>query len=193
MQIFIKKSLSSILIFIHILTFSPLREVFAFSSQSTSYKLSAAAINEGGKDRFANSSKLWQDSIGEPCIGKAQSTSYILNSGFIATIQANPPVLNQNIPYQSWPLNTAKDNAFDLDDYFSSPEGCPLTFSVIGNSKINVTIDPNTHIVSFSQPKDWSGVEKFIFRRLIQKTTSCKATELPCRSQIKPASPTNQS
>jgi hypothetical protein len=109
------------------------------------------------------STKLWQDTLAEPLSGKSQSQSYILNSGFISTIASNPPVLTQKIPYQTWAVNTAKNNAFTLEDYFVSPDGYPLTYSVLGNSKITVAIDTTTHQVSFSQAQDWFGLEKVYF------------------------------
>lgn len=121
-------------------------------------------MNEGGKSRSAVISNLWQDVVGEPYIGKAQSTSYELNTGLLPIIQSNPPVLSQDIPYQTWAINTTKDNALDLDDYFLSPDGYPLTFSVTGNSKIDITINPTTHAVSFSQLQDWFGIEKVYFK-----------------------------
>lgn len=157
------KVCASVLIILHLVTFGPIRDALAFSSSSANYKLSSGALNQGGKDRTATTTKLWQDVIGESCAGTAQSVNYLLNSGFIPTIQSNPPILTQNISYQSWAMNTSKDNAFDLDNYFTSPEGYPLTYTVSGNSQINVAIDPTTHIVSFSQPQDWSGVEKVYF------------------------------
>ncbi|MFH1429777.1 MAG: hypothetical protein ABIH39_08575, partial [Candidatus Margulisiibacteriota bacterium] len=172
------KILAVVLVVLHLSAFGPMREVFAFSAQSDSYKLSSAVINEGGKDRTANTINLWQDSIGECCIGKVQSTSYILISGFIATLQTDPPVLNQDIPYQTWPLDTTKNNAFDLDDYFTSPEGYALKFSVLGNSKINVIIDPDTHEVSFSSMQGWSGVEKVYFIATDTEGNSLQSNEV---------------
>ncbi len=151
------------LIALHLVTFGPAKDALAFNASSNSYKLSSGTAGQSGASRSANSYKLGLDSIAEPCVGKTQSENFILNSGIVPTILSNPPVLNQNIPYQTWAINSTKDNAFDLDDYFASPEGYSLTFTVSGNSKIKVNIDPNTHMVSFSQPADWSGVEKIIF------------------------------
>ncbi|MDO8662670.1 MAG: RHS repeat-associated core domain-containing protein [Candidatus Omnitrophota bacterium] len=154
---------ASALIILHLVTFGPIREALAFSASSTSFKLNSGTLNSGGKDRNGTSAKLWQDVIAEPCIGSAQSSNFILNSGLLPTIQSNQPILTQSIPYQAWPVNTAKESAFDLDDYFSSPDGLALTFSVKGNSNISVSIDSATHVVSFSQPQDWFGAEKVYF------------------------------
>lgn len=158
-----KRLLSIALVLFHLVSFGPIRDVLAFSSQSTSFTLTSGALNEGGKDRIAISTKLWQDAIAEPWIGRVQSANYILTSGLISAIQSNQPILTQNIPYQAWQMNSSKDNAFDLDDYIQSPEGYPLSFTVSGNSKININIDPNTHIVNLSQSPDWYGVEKVYF------------------------------
>ncbi|MDP2941373.1 MAG: LamG-like jellyroll fold domain-containing protein, partial [Candidatus Omnitrophota bacterium] len=87
--------------------------------------------------------KLSQDAIGEPCVGHAQSTNYRLNAGFIPTAQSNPPVLLRKIPTQYWSKGAAKENALNLDDYFVSPDGLPLTYAVSGTSKISAQIkDP---------------------------------------------------
>ncbi len=154
---------SGVLITLHLVTLGPMRDTLAFTAQSTSYKLSSGAINEGGKSRSAASIQIWQDAIGESSIGKSQSANYILDAGFIPTVQSNPPILIQHILYQSWAMNSSKDNVFDLDDYFISPDGYPLVYSVSGNSNINIAIDPTTHMVSFSQPQDWYGAEKVYF------------------------------
>ncbi|MFH1073180.1 MAG: CARDB domain-containing protein, partial [Nanoarchaeota archaeon] len=68
------------------------------------------------------------------------------------------PVLNQR-----WEVNTELINAFDLDDYFRDPNNDTLTFNVTGNSIITVGIDPFTHLVSFSQPQNFTGKEFVTF------------------------------
>lgn len=174
----LKKTLSIALILLHLAAFGPVRDCFAFSASSASYKLNSGTINEGGNSRSAASARLWQDAIGEPCQGRTQSASYILNSGLLPTIQSNPPLLTQEIPYQIWAINTSKANVFDLDDYFSSPDGYPLTFSVTGNSNIKVTIDSATHAVSFSQAQDWFGVEKVYFIATDSEGNTFKSNEV---------------
>lgn len=168
---------ASSLIFLHLATFGPVRDALAFNAQSTSYRLSAGALNEGGKSRIGSSAKLWQEAIGEPITGKAASASYILQSGFIPTIQANPPVLTQDIPYQSWLLGSSKPNAFDLDDYFTSPDGYALSYSVSAATNITISIDPATHLVSFSSPDGWSGVEKVIFQATDSEGSTTQSNE----------------
>ena len=168
------------LIVLHVLTFGPVKEALAFSASSASYKLASGAINEGGKGRSgASSTKLWQDEIGEPCAGRASSASYVLQSGFIPTVQSNPPILSQNIPYQSWQINTSKSNGFDLDDYFTSPDGYALTYSYSGNSQIQVSIDPITHAVHFSQAADWTGIEKVYFSAIDTEGNTTQSNQVP--------------
>ncbi|MEK9149821.1 MAG: hypothetical protein AAB267_07230, partial [Candidatus Desantisbacteria bacterium] len=104
--------------------------------------------------------------------------SYILNSGFIPTIQSNPSILIQEIPYQTWAINTSKTDAFDLDSYFTSPEGYPLNYTFSGNSKINIAIDPSSHMVSFSQPEGWFGVEKVYFYATDIENTTTRSNEV---------------
>jgi len=155
---------SSALIVLHLTAFGPIREVAAFTAQSANFKLTAGLPGAGGLNGAAQSFKLDQGIIGEPVIGKSQSAYYILNSGYVSITESNPPVLNQSIPsYYNWAINTSVNNTFDLDDYFSSPEGYPLIYTVSGNSNIQVNIDPATHMVSFSSKSNWSGVEKVYF------------------------------
>jgi len=83
-------------------------------------------------------------------------------SGHIYTILNNPPILAQNIPVQSWPMYASSNNAFDLDDYFSDPDGDTLTFIVSGNTNITATIDPVTHEISFTHNAGFIGNEDII-------------------------------
>jgi len=154
---------SCALIILHLITLGPIKDALAFTASSATYKLTSGATTEGGRDRAANTTKLWQDAIGEPCSGKSQSASYVLNAGFIPLVLSNPPVQTQIIPNYSWQENLSKTDAFDLDDYFSSLDANALTYTVSGNHYINITIDANTHKVSFSQPMAWFGVEKIVF------------------------------
>ncbi|GEM_PF-4992714 len=130
---------AGVLIFLHFLTFGPVREAVAFNAQSTNYKLSSGMLNQGSNSRASSANKLWLDAIGESCAGKSQSANYILNSGFIPVIQANPPTQTQIIPNQTWNENASKPEAFDMDDYFSSDAG-KLTYQASGNTNINVNI-----------------------------------------------------
>ncbi|MFA6183598.1 MAG: DNRLRE domain-containing protein [Parcubacteria group bacterium] len=62
---------------------------------------------------------------------------------------------------QSWDVNTTKTNTFDLDDYLQS---CVTpSASTIDNPNIEVSIDPITHEVSFSQPTNYIGQEAVVF------------------------------
>jgi|GEM_PF-1039312 len=161
-----KRILSLTLILLHIATFGPMREALAYVSSSANYNLNADVNGGGSTERTtaASPNKIQFDSIGEPCVGESSSTNYILNAGFIPVIQSNPPTLKQEIPnYYSWPVDSAKNNAFDLDDYFTSPEGYALTYRASGNNSIKVTIEPNTHVVIFSANAGWFGVETIRF------------------------------
>lgn len=80
----------------------------------------------------------------------------------INVLDPNAPRFNGTIPAQSWAEDTNKSNAFDLDIYFSDPNSDPLTFSVSGNSSINVIIGLDNSL-NFSQAGNWKGVETVIF------------------------------
>ncbi len=175
-----KRILSILLIWLHLITFGPIREIFAFSSSSTTYNLTAGSLSQGGRDREASTMMFTQDTIGEASIGRTTSTSYILDAGFIPTVTSNPPLQTLIIPNQNWRENESKIYAFDLDDYFISPEGYTLNYTVSGSSNVDVTIDSTTHLVSFSQAPAWFGAEA-IKRQAIKGTVlflSIKGTVL---------------
>ncbi|HAJ57219.1 MAG TPA: hypothetical protein DCL35_05560 [Candidatus Omnitrophica bacterium] len=158
-----RKIFSYILITTHIATFGFVRDAFAFQAQSAGFALTAGALTQGGGRQAGASLRLWQGAIAEPVAARSQSTSYSLESGFIPTIKSNPPVQSQIIPNQSWLENEAMAGVFDLDDYFSSPDGLTLIYSASGNTNISALIDPVTHAVSFSQAQAWFGTEKIRF------------------------------
>lgn len=158
------KSCSVIIIFSHLFAFGPIRDAFSYNAQSASYKLSSGALTQGGKAITGTSAKMWQATFAEPVSGKSQSQSYILNSGFIPTIASNPPAQTEVIPNFSWQENESKTNIIDLDDYFISPDGYALSYSVTGNSNISVTIDSTSNQVTFSQAAGWAGTEKIKFK-----------------------------
>ena len=151
---------------LHLATFGPVRDALAYQAESVSYTLATGALTQGGAGRESVSAEIAQDTIGEPCAAQSQSTSFILQSGFIATLQPLPPQKTHDIPNQYWDINTANSSAFDLDDYFTSPEGSALTYTCTRlnpDAKINCAIDAATHEVSFTQPQDYSGTEKVVF------------------------------
>jgi len=152
------------LILLHFLFFGPIRDALAYTAQSASYKLSSGALTQGGKAATGVSAKMWQATFAEPVCGKSQSQNYVLNSGFIPTIAANPPAQTEVIPNSSWQENESKTNIIDLDDYFTSPDGYGLTYTAAGNSQISVTIDSTTNQVTFSQAAGWAGTEKIKFK-----------------------------
>ncbi|MFA4889197.1 MAG: FG-GAP-like repeat-containing protein, partial [Candidatus Omnitrophota bacterium] len=161
-----KRALSLLLVILHMATFGPMREAFAYSASSANYKLTTGSPTQGGANRGLGGDQILKDAIGEPCAQKSTSSNYALSSGFIPTLQSNPPQA-KHIPAQFWQKNTAKTDAFDLDDYFSSPDGLELTYTfekLNTDAKINIAIDPLTHLASFSQPQDYSGTEKVRFK-----------------------------
>lgn len=174
---------SSILIILHVLTFGPIKDSFAFNAESANYKLNSGISSEGGGERAATSYNFSQDIIGESAVGKAQSASYILNGGFIPALETESPIQTQTIPNQSWQENTAKSNAFDLDDYFTSPDGLTLSYSVSGNNNIAVSIDSVTHVVSFSQAQAWFGTEKIQFTATDSESNSTVSNEVTLQVQ----------
>ena len=132
---FIKKSVILTVVLLHLL----ISTAYAVP-QSPNYKVTASSLNEGGKARVSVGYSISQDSIADTFISKFQSPGYRSEMGFVEVTRTNPPVLISNIPNQSWPENSSKSDAFDLDDYFSSPDGLSLTYSVSGKSSTCETI-----------------------------------------------------
>ncbi|MEK6714818.1 MAG: LamG-like jellyroll fold domain-containing protein, partial [Candidatus Omnitrophota bacterium] len=128
-------------------------------------------------DRPTVVKKTWLDALGEAAIGKCQSQSYVLNSGFIPTVtSSDPPIQIQTIPNFSWQEGTTNPNAFDLDDYFLNPVG--FTYTISGNVNVAVGIDPITHLVSFSQNASWFGTEKIKFTATDSEYNSSTTNEV---------------
>lgn len=123
-----------------------------------------------------------KDIMGESSIGKTQSSNYKLNAGYLYIIQSNPPEQTQTIPNQSWNKNQSLPGAFDLDNYFMSPDGLALTYSATGPANIAVSIEQGTNIVSFSQPANWSGTETVRFTATDSENNS--ATSNPVSLQV---------
>ncbi|MFH1053831.1 MAG: tandem-95 repeat protein [Candidatus Woesearchaeota archaeon] len=74
------------------------------------------------------------------------------------------PVLNDTIDNQVWLESSDNLNAFDLDDFFSDPDGDALTYtaSIIDNPNVVVSIDGN-NVISFTQPLHFHGIETVTF------------------------------
>ncbi|MFH1316306.1 MAG: Ig-like domain-containing protein [Candidatus Woesearchaeota archaeon] len=74
------------------------------------------------------------------------------------------PVLDIPIVDQVWLESTDNLNAFDLDDFFSDPDGDTLTYtaSIIDNPNVVVSIDGN-NVASFTQPLHFHGIETVTF------------------------------
>ncbi len=77
-------------------------------------------------------------------------------------ISNSPPMLNQNIPNQTWQAHTNLTNAFNLNDYFSDPNGDNLIFYVTHADNITITISSNGS-VSFYPDENFLGVRTVTF------------------------------
>ncbi|MBD3209260.1 PKD domain-containing protein, partial [Candidatus Woesearchaeota archaeon] len=93
--------------------------------------------------------------------------SYQGNRGGQATLPII--ILNNEIVVDNIPdVTFAEDSAgasFDLDDYADDLEtdDADIEWSFTGNTFVNISIDPDTHLVSLSAPADWFGVETVTF------------------------------
>jgi hypothetical protein len=75
------------------------------------------------------------------------------------------PELEKEIPDITLYEGETVVNAFDLDDYFSDPDGDAL-FYVTGQSHVTIEIDMVTHVVNITAPEDWYGSETVSFHAL---------------------------
>ena len=145
------KTISTILILLHLILIIPLDEVLA-----AEYRLKATSFSSGEKAENANY-KLKQAAIGEPFGGKVANSNYKAQFGYIPSTATVYPRLTANIP------DGFVSGSADLDDYFEDPSGRELTYSVIGNTNIDVTIDLVTHIVTWSHSASYVGSEEIFF------------------------------
>lgn len=64
---------------------------------------------------------------------------------------------------QTWDEDEQK--TFDLDNYFTDPDGTTLTFSIGNNNQpdnVNASINSTTHVVTLTPDDDWFGTDSFI-------------------------------
>ncbi|MFC1722815.1 hypothetical protein ACFL0V_01620 [Nanoarchaeota archaeon] len=74
-----------------------------------------------------------------------------------------PPVFILNISNQTWPQGT-KLTTIDLDDHWFDPDYDFLTYNwTISNDRINVTVDPLTHFVTFDPQYTYNGIAYITF------------------------------
>lgn len=137
----IKKVFCTTLAILHILTTGPIRDAFAVFAKNNNYQLTNLALDPGGNDKSSAGYRISLEVIGQPYSANNLSTnSYVLLPGYTATFISNPPVLRKPIPNQSWKENTSLTDAFDLDDYFYSPDSLPLRYTLSGNKNIKIEI-----------------------------------------------------
>lgn len=81
-------------------------------------------------------------------------------------LRVNPvndaPVFDKNIEDQTWNQETNLLNKINLKDYFSDVDNLNPSFTVSGNTNIQVIINANG-VVSFYPMTDWYGIEKVVF------------------------------
>ncbi len=92
------------------------------------------------------------------------SDGMLSTSGYVnvTVIEAFPPELIQKLPDITFDEDEELIDFFNLGEYFLDLDNDTL-FYTTGNKMVNITIGPN-HLVSFSAPTDWFGMEKVIFR-----------------------------
>lgn len=86
------------------------------------------------------------------------------NRTFTIDYTNNPPTFSGPIPNQTWNKDTSKNNAFDLDTYFTEPESETITYSTLDADGTIVISKDSSNVISFSQPAGWWGTDKIRFR-----------------------------
>ena len=79
-----------------------------------------------------------------------------LNFTVIDTDQA--PIFNGPIPNSTWDANTILI-PYNLNNYFTDPQGWPLAYRAEGNSHVAVEINPSSGEVTLRPAEDWCGTE----------------------------------
>jgi hypothetical protein len=93
-----------------------------------------------------------------------QAYSNIANVSITVTPVNDPPVVS-DIPNVTFPED-GSDSSIDLDNYVSDVDNtdAEMTLTFTGNVNIIVSIDPITHVVTFTAPPNWFGQETITFR-----------------------------
>lgn len=132
-------------------------------AETAGYELQRHTTAGGGTESASPAFRLSACTIGDQCGGGFSSPTYAADIGYIPAVASDPPVQTSSIPNQIWAVGTSVTNGFDLDDHFTSPIGLVLSYTVSGSSQIAVAIDPATHLVSFSKPVGFTGIERVTF------------------------------
>ena len=78
------------------------------------------------------------------------------------TIPNRAPVLTTNLPNQTWNEDTILVDG-DLDDYFTEPDNDSMNFSNTSVSNIRISIDNESHVVTFTPEQNWYGNRTVVF------------------------------
>jgi hypothetical protein len=74
-----------------------------------------------------------------------------------------PPALAQNIPNQTWTMNTNRTNAIRLEDYFSDNETLSFTNTSVQNITITISQNSSGSFVSFYSQPNFIGTRNVTF------------------------------
>jgi hypothetical protein len=93
-----------------------------------------------------------------------QAYSNVATVSITVNPENDPPVVS-DIPDVTFPED-GSDSSIDLDDYVSDVDNtdAEMTWTFTGNVNMIVSIDPVTHVVTFTAPANWFGQETITFR-----------------------------
>ncbi|MFH1638392.1 MAG: hypothetical protein ABIB71_08255 [Candidatus Woesearchaeota archaeon] len=81
--------------------------------------------------------------------------------GVSVSVENSAPSLTTPIPNQTWFVE--RSAVIDISQYLSDPNRDTVTYTVVGNRSIIVTINQSTGEVNFSQGSSFSGIEYVVF------------------------------
>ena len=119
---------------------------------------------------YAYVSNLWLTLLYPEALNGTQQTVFlsVFDGQYIASTVIKVTVSDDQVPRALGALpeqimlqGEVKRGAFDLDNYFTDPDGSNLYYAN-GNTHVGVIISLN-HTVDFYAPIDWAGVEYIIF------------------------------
>ncbi|MFH1578528.1 MAG: DUF1349 domain-containing protein, partial [Thermoplasmatota archaeon] len=119
---------------------------------------------------FVHVTSLWLTFLYPERLNGTQQTVFLSVSDgeYVASTVIRVYVSDDQVPRTFGPLpdqvmyqGDVKRGAFDLDDYFSDPDGSNLYYTN-GNTHVGVTIQLN-HTVDFYAPNNWAGQEYIVF------------------------------
>lgn len=136
-------------------------DILTYSSNSTLFTI---GLSTGLINFTPNSSQIGNHSINISVRDPSNKVDWEVINLEIKTVPTanDPPTFSGTISNQEWLMNINNTDAFDLDTYFSDPDGDNLTFTYTQPDNITINISSDNK-VTFIPDQGWNGTQYVIF------------------------------